>query len=50
MEKILLFLNTAIVSTTFSFGNTLSEDFTKLKSLEGKWQGTLERKKGLWTT
>ena len=46
MKKILLFLFSAILSATFSFGSTLSEDFKKLKSLEGKWQGTLERTDG----
>lgn len=46
MKKLFLFLFSAILSATFSFGNNLPEDFTKLKSLEGKWQGTLERTDG----
>ena len=46
MKKLFLFLFSVFLTTTFSFGNTISEDFTKLKSLEGKWQGTLERTDG----
>jgi glutamine phosphoribosylpyrophosphate amidotransferase len=34
------------LSLTSSFGNSFSEDFEKLKSLQGKWQGTLERTDG----
>ena len=34
------------MSITSSFGNSFSEDFEKLKSLQGKWQGTLERTDG----
>ena len=34
------------MSLTSSFGNSFLEDFEKLKSLEGKWQGTLERTVG----
>jgi len=43
MKKLILFLFAAIMSLTSSFGNSFSEDFEKLKSLQGKWQGTLER-------
>ena len=46
MKKLILFLFAAILSITSSFGNSLSEDFEKLKSLQGKWQGTLERTDG----
>ena len=46
MKKLFLFLFTAILTVTSSFGNNLSDDFEKLKSLEGKWQGTLERTDG----
>ena len=45
MKNLFLFLFTAILSAT-SYGNSLSEDFEKLKSLEGKWQGILERTDG----
>lgn len=46
MKKLILFLFAAILSITSSFGNSFSEDFEKLKSLQGKWQGTLERTDG----
>ena len=46
MKKLILFLFTATLTVTSSFGNNFSEDFEKLKSLEGKWQGTLERTDG----
>jgi len=46
MKKLILFLFAAILSLTSSFGNSFSEDFEKLKSLQGKWQGTLERTDG----
>ena len=45
MKKIFLLLCTARITAT-SFGNTKTEDFEKLKSLEGKWMGTLERTDG----
>ena len=45
MKKIFLLLSTALITAT-SFGNTKAEDFEKLKSLEGKWMGTLERTDG----
>ena len=45
MKKIFLLLCTALITAT-SFGNTKAEDFEKLKSLEGKWMGTLERTDG----
>lgn len=45
MKKIFLLLCTAFITAT-SFGNTKAEDFEKLKSLEGKWMGTLERTDG----
>ncbi|MDG1091027.1 MAG: hypothetical protein P8O90_03845 [Flavobacteriaceae bacterium] len=46
MKKLILFLFAASLSITSSFGNSFSEDFEKLKSLQGKWQGTLERTDG----
>jgi len=46
MKKLILFLFAVILSLTSSFANSFSEDFEKLKSLEGKWQGTLERTDG----
>ena len=46
MKKLILFLFIATLTVTSSFGNNFSEDFEKLKSLEGKWQGTLERTDG----
>lgn len=46
MKKLILFLFAVILSLTSSFANSFSEDFEKLKSLQGKWQGTLERTDG----
>ena len=46
MKKILLFFITASLCLTNSYANDVSDNFKQLLSLEGKWQGTLQRTGG----
>ena len=46
MKKILLFFITACLCLTNTYANDVSDDFKQLLSLEGKWQGTLQRTDG----
>ena len=46
MKKMLLFFITASLCLTNSYANDVSDNFKQLLSLEGKWQGTLQRTDG----